>query len=197
MQKGKKYSKWIGDNQSSLNNYLSDLPSKSIRSAQIQNIIPKQLCLPTRASPGVCLGYNKTTGTSQYIGIPQGTEGNVLIIGGCGSGKSSGIAKPTLCTWRGSICATDVKGELSDFYKNLYEQGIVTRPFKIFDPMQDNCSGYDSFYCISQDNDYDLINKVQEIASIIIPLPPDIKEPFWIQNEVYWRLLYYIAFSSD
>ena len=30
------------------------------------------------------------------VGIPQGAEGHIVIIGGSGSGKSSGIAAPTI-----------------------------------------------------------------------------------------------------
>lgn len=181
-KKEKKYSIWVGDDDYYANDLPFESPPTSICPPQTRNNIPDQLHLHTCVSPGFCFGHIITE-TDQYVGIPQGTEGNILITGACGSGKSSGIAKPTLCTWQGTMLVTDIKGELSDFYKNLYEKGMVGRPFKIFDPMQNNGIGYDPFYCMSQDDEFNLITKVQEMASIIIPFPPDVKEPFWIESE--------------
>ncbi len=180
--KNNKYTKWIGDDNYTAKDWFPVSSQIDNDAPPPCNNIPKQLRLQTCVSPGFYFGCY-TAEKGQYVGMPQGTEGNIAILGGCGTGKSAGIAKPTLCTWQGTMCVTDIKGELSDFYENLYQQKIVTRPFKIFDPMKDNGIGYDPFYCINQDNEFNLINKVREMASIIIPFPPDVKEPFWIESE--------------
>ena len=74
-----------------------------------------------------------------------------MVVGGNGSGKSAGIAKPTLKTWQGPICATDVKGELSLCYEELSDQGLVTRPYLVFDPTQPEGPGYDPLWLLSHD----------------------------------------------
>lgn len=132
--------------------------------------------------PGIYFGYKIGCKTNEYAGLEQGEEGNILIVGGNGSGKSSSIAKPTLYTWDGAICATDVKGELSDLNQELYQRGLVKRPFIIFDPTQMNSIGYDPFYLPKQDKD-NLVNYICEIADALIPIPPDIKEPYWLESE--------------
>lgn len=181
----KKYNKWIGDSKysASTDDYYLGSTSSNDHSDQAWDNIPKQIRLNTRAAPGICFGYKSALGTGQYVGMPQGEEGNILIIGGNGSGKSAGIAKPTLYFWHGAICVTDIKGELSDFYKELYQQGLVKRPFKVFDPMQTDCPGYDPFYWLIQDEEYNLINNIRELALAIIPTPHDVREPFWIESE--------------
>ena len=47
---------------------------------------PNQLCLDVSA-PGFFFGDSEHDGS--YIGMPQGTDGNILVIGGNGSGKST------------------------------------------------------------------------------------------------------------
>lgn len=44
------------------------------------------------------------------IGKPDNLDGNVIVFGGSGAGKTTGIAIPTLHTWKGSIFAIDTKG---------------------------------------------------------------------------------------
>lgn len=83
-------------------------------------LVPNQLYLKKK-EPGVFFGYADESEHDMYVGMPQGTDGNIIIIGGNGSGKSSGIIKPTLETWQGAICATDIKGELTEHYKRMYE----------------------------------------------------------------------------
>lgn len=159
--------------------------------------IPEQLHLNTEDA-GVFFGHADELEQAHYIGMPQGADGNILVIGGNGSGKSSGIIKPTLSTWRGAICATDIKGELSEHYKRLYEyaaqNGSEMRPAIVFDPSQVTGLGYDPFWWISQDDPANLYTNIMDMACTIIPELPNDNQPFWIQSEqsvLAAALLYY------
>lgn len=145
--------------------------------------LPEEMRLTIRGSPGFFLGLPGEPEGDNYIGIPQGTEGNVVVVGGNGSGKSTGIAKPTLRTWRGAICVTDIKGELSDSYAELYHCGLVDRPCIIFNPMQIDGPSYDPFWLLEHDSADNLFINVKEIAIAIAPVLPDDKQPFWVETE--------------
>ena len=95
--------------------------------------IPKELHLK-RDEPGICFGKRSKKFPSHYVGVRQAIDSNCIAIGGVGSNKSVGVAKSTLLTWNGSVVVTDVKGELSDYYKELYLNGLVDRPPLVFDP---------------------------------------------------------------
>jgi len=111
---------------------------------------------------------------SGYITKPEDMDGHVLVVGGVGTGKSSCIAIPTLRSYGESIFAIDIKGE-------LYDRTKTHRPnIKVFNPLRENSYGYDPYFCL-----YHSHNPAQEaraIAQAIVPLPPDTKEPFWIES---------------
>ena len=144
------------------------------------NNIPPPMMLSIRGSPGFFFGLPSGP---DYVGMPQESEEHIIVVGGSGSGKSSGIAKPTLRTWDGAICATDIKGELSEFYEELCQKGLVNRPYIIFDPMDAEGPGYDPFWWPSTDKPENFYNNIREIALAIIPTIPGDKEPFWVQSE--------------
>jgi type IV secretion system protein VirD4 len=104
----------------------------------------------------------------------ENLDGHVLVVGGVGSGKSSCVAIPTLRSWRNNVFAIDIKGE-------LYEKSKHYRPnIKVFNPLDVNFYGYDPYYCLRTSR-----NPAQEaraIAQAIIPLPPEIKDLFWIES---------------
>jgi len=68
----------------------------------------------------------------------------------------------------------------SEIYENTQHiRRSFGRKIKVFDPLSPTY-GYDPFYVFNKTN-----NQAQEaeaIAMALIPLPPDIKDPFWIQN---------------
>ena len=109
-----------------------------------------------------------------YIVKPEELDGHVLVVGGVGSGKSSCIAIPTLRSYGESVFAIDIKGE-------LYEKTKDYRPnIKVFNPLKNDSYGYDPFYFL-----YHSDNPAQEaraIAQAIIPLPPEVNDPFWIES---------------
>lgn len=167
---------------------------KTLCALQEKQDVPHEICLNLSNDPGVLFGLPPDYSYAQYVGMLQGAEGNISIIGGNGSGKSAGIAKPTLKTWRGPICATDVKGELSDFYEELCRRKLVLRPYIKFDPMQADCPSYDPFWLLLHDREENLLNNIKETAMAIAPVSPDDKQPFWAETEqgvLAAALLYY------
>lgn len=120
---------------------------------------------------------------NNYVTKKETEDGHVLVIGGAGSGKSSCIAIPSLTTWQDRIFAIDIKGELAE------KSG---RAAAIFNPCANSDYGYDPYYLLHESE-----NKVQdarEIALCLIPMPADIKDPFWItsaQNLLTGCILHY------
>lgn len=185
MKKKKKYNRWIGEDD-----YRADkcdysdyqVTKQQWESAENNSRTPFSLSLDKNKDSGFCFGINDTGNTTQYIGFSQGTEGNILIAGGNGSGKSASIIKPTLATWSGALCATDVKGELSDYYAKLHMSAIAKRPYKIFNPFK-YALAYDPFFWLRQDKDENLISNIWEIVLAITPDIPNDNQPFWNKTE--------------
>lgn len=144
-----------------------------------RDTLPEQMQLDLTA-PGIHLGCSSEAG---YAGIPQGAEGNLLVIGSHGSGKSQGVAMPTLATWTGTAFVIDVKGELSAEYRRLYQGGYVHRPYLIFDPSDISGVAYDPFGWLAKDGAENLVSNVEDLACSIIPTLPAEPEPFWTQGE--------------
>lgn len=143
---------------------------------------------------GVFFGGLNQFQQGYYIGMPEGEDGNIIVIGGNGSGKTTGIVMPTLRTWKGPMCATDIKGELSTRYKEMYEKGVVTRPFIVFDPMREDCPKYDPFYELRQDDPSNLLSDIRAIVFALHPPLPNESQPFWSNSEraaLTAGLLYY------
>lgn len=187
-KKRKKHQKYLGqicNDDYSINRTGSISIEKMpfLNQEQDERSFPKEIVLKGNDDPGIFFGGIGQCKKNHYVGIPQGEEGNIVVIGGNGSGKSTGIAMPTLITWQGPICATDVKGELSEFYKKLYQQGLVTRPYTIFDPMEMDGLSFDPFWFPLQDSEDNLFSNIREIAIAIAPVMPDDKQPFWAETE--------------
>ena len=199
-KKRRKYDIWLGDPDYRAHKVkLSGDPSNSWQQSQalLERNIPPPTLLSMCDNPGFFLGLPSGPGSGSYVGIPQKTEDHILVLGGSGSGKSSGIAKPTLKTWDGAICATDVKGELSEYYEKLYLAGHVFRPYTIFDPMDVEGPSYDPFWWPSKDRPENLYNNIREIAFAIIPTILGDKDPFWTQSEQYsWQITIWKLRSS-
>jgi len=160
---------------------LSTSQSDTQTDTQTDNTIPE---IQSAKPCGVVFGKQE----EEYIVKPENLDGHVLVVGGVGSGKSSCIAIPTLQNFNNSVFVIDIKGE-------LYEKTKASRPnIKTLNPYIFNSPGYDPYYCL-----YNSRNPSQEaraIAQAVIPLPPDVKEPFWIesaQNIFTASILHYSA----
>lgn len=182
-KKRKKYSAYIDDDDYPRISDCLVYPSLNKLPERKEDNVPEQILLNIRHDPGFVFGVKEECISDKYVGMKQGAEGNVLVIGGNGSGKSAGIAKPTLKTWQGAICVTDIKGELSAYYADLFKQSFVTRPYIIFDPLQSDGIGYDPFYWLLQDDDANLISNIWQITLAIIPPPQNDNQPFWVETE--------------
>ena len=115
--------------------------------------------------------FGRAEGT--YIVKKEEMDGHILVVGGVGSGKSSCIAIPSLLAWRESVFCIDIKGELSKNTKHARKNA------RVFDPLNITY-GYDPFYVL-KDTD-NIAQEVEAISMTLLPLPPNTKDPFWIES---------------
>ena len=65
----------------------------------------------------------------------------------------------------------------------MYEKTKKARgeaTIKVFNPTDRNAYGYDPFYMLKTADD--ISSAARQLAMSIIPLPADVKDPFWIKN---------------
>lgn len=127
---------------------------------------------------------------SKYVIQDEQTDGHLLCIGGMGSGKTSGIAIPTLDSWKYPVFAIDLKGELYQKTSNARNKDKI----KVFNPMDKNAYGYDPFYILKKSSE--LSEDARQLALSICPLPAEVKDPFWIkgaQRMLTGLILYYFG----
>jgi len=117
--------------------------------------------------------YRRYFGQPRYFFKDEYMDGHILIVGGAGSGKSSGLAIPSLRAWQERIFAIDIKGELSK------ATASKPGPRKVFNPMEPDSWGYDPYYLLRQSDNP--AQTAKEIAAAIIPEPANVKDPFWVQ----------------
>lgn len=157
---------------------------------QIENLglpelppLPKGISIHTD-TPGFYFGeFMDDKHADHYVGALLGFEGNVAVIGSNGSGKSSCIAQPTIARWTGSLCVVDVKGEHTECYSRLYTQGLVDRPFIVWDPLNPESPAFDPFWWLLHDSEENLSSNIDEMAHIIIPAADHTENPFWHEAE--------------
>lgn len=108
-----------------------------------------------------------------FVRKPSDMDGHILVIGGAGSGKTSCVAIPSLMAWEHRVFAIDIKGELE------VKTGRRRPNIKTFNPMSSISPGYDPYYLLKMSDNP--VQDAREIALSIIPLPQEIKEPFFIE----------------
>ena len=114
--------------------------------------------------------------------MKQGAEGHILVVGGSGHGKSSGSFMPTLATWKGTVLAIDVKGELSATYSRLRKEGLASREFIVFDPLNPESPGYEPFWWLETAGEALRFSAAEEIADSLITSKMA-EDDFWPQSE--------------
>lgn len=130
---------------------------------------------------------------NSYIGIPKRSDGHLAVIGGSGSGKSSGIAKPTLKSYHNALCVIDIKGEPSKFYDELKTKGAVKRPYFVFNPANPKSPSYDVFGWVKEDDPNNALANIKQIALALIPESNNNADRFWTdcEREIMTAALYY------
>ena len=110
----------------------------------------------------------------KYIAKSETEDGHILVIGGAGSGKSSCLAIPSLDSWKERVFAIDIKGEL--LQKCTRDRSRV----KVFSPQEQDSYGYDPFWALYESDN--IAQDIKDITLAIMPTPPDVKDPFWIES---------------
>jgi type IV secretion system protein VirD4 len=99
-----------------------------------------------------------------YVGKPQHEDGNILIIGGPGCGKTSAMVKPSLDSWGGHIVIIDVKPK-GDLLERCYLSG---KQVLVFNPHKEDACGFDPFAFLRADGKDNLARNAKELALALI-----------------------------
>lgn len=145
---------------------------KHLKGEKSKGILAKLNTDNAREKSGMVFGKKG----SRYVTKKEEEDGHALVIGGAGSGKSSGVAIPTLMSWKNRAFVIDIKGELYEKTKKARGEDMI----KVFNPSNAYACSYNPYYVLEMTDD--LSSTAHEIAESIIPLPADVKEPMWIKN---------------
>lgn len=138
--------------------------------------IPEELLLDIEDS-GLYLGLEKENGKGYYVGKKSDSDGNVLVCGINGCGKSHICAKSMVETWRDPFVVLDCKGELLEHYMFLHRNHKMQRKYLVFDPLN-GCACYDPFAMLKKDDRF-FEENVCEIAYALIPPLLDNPNSYW------------------
>jgi type IV secretory pathway TraG/TraD family ATPase VirD4 len=170
---------------------LSSLES----SAHKGDSVPKWMELELQDG-GFYFGRNDS---SHYVGKPQDDEGNIITIGGPGSGKTAGIVKPTLEKWKGHIVVIDVKpkGDLRSHCEQL--STISGRRVMVFNPHNKDSFSIDPYDLLRSDGKKNLARNAKELALALITPQLEIGDTIWIksaQNLLAGAIIYYFELGA-
>ena len=137
--------------------------------------------LSTRPKVNKSLLFSEPTGfvfgryKGKWVCRDESSSGHIAICGGPGSGKSASCGICSLLSWgknsNDPVFAIDIKGE-------LYAKTKHQRPnSKVFSLTLPEAYGFNPFYLIDEKGN--IIEQIKSIADILIPIPPDTKDPFW------------------
>lgn len=114
---------------------------------------------------------------NKFIVQNEDTDGHIMVIGGAGSGKTTGVIDPTLQCWKGKALFIDIKPEL--YKKCVKARGVEN--ICVFDPTDPDTYGYDPLYMLRKSD-----NPSQDahmIADILIPVPIGSNtDPVWARG---------------
>lgn len=129
-----------------------------------------------------------------FCGMPIGADGNILILGGPGSGKTTCLVYPTINTWKqGSLIALDCKGGMEDLWHDVHPSD--GKKLYVFAPYRKDggvCS-YDFFALLRLDPSH-ISEHAQDLSEGLIPIEPSDKETVWkksAQNLCTAAILHY------
>lgn len=145
---------------------------------------------------GFHFGRNDST---HYVGKPPDRDGNIILIGGPGSGKTAGPVMKTLETWPWHIVVIDVKpkGDLLPHCERLSK--ISGKRVKVFNPHNKDSFAIDPYELLRSDGNENLARNAKELAMALITLQPEIRDTIWIksaQNLLAGAIIYYFELGS-
>lgn len=122
-------------------------------------------------------------------------NGNILILGGPGSGKSYNVVAPNLLNCAASYVVLDVKGELLGKYGNyLRKMGMRICAINMKDKEESDC--YNPFRYVKREDDIvDLVMNIDDATSV-----PDTNkgDAFWTQAfRLYLQSLFYYVWMEE
>ena len=125
--------------------------------------------------------------------LPEGKNGNVLVIGGSGSGKSASYVIPNALQMMGSYVFTDPKGELYDRTAGIFKKkGYNVHVINLVDPRYSD--GYNPLEHLRSSLDVDTVAK---IISNKEGKDKKSNDPFWDQtSEALLKAIIYYILSS-
>ena len=146
--------------------------------------VPKGLLLnyPPNNGPGITFGVTSEP-SREPIGMMEKAEGNAIVIGSVGAGKSFSIARQTLESSQHAIFALDVKGELSAAAIDAYKRGLIDRPPLVIDFMDPEGPSYDPFGPLRNGTAKDELAYMTQIGLSLFPDLPTEIAPFWTKAE--------------
>lgn len=130
---------------------------------------------------------------TSFYGKPMTADGNILVIGGPGSGKTTGHVYPTMKTWKGSMIMLDIKGGMEKLWRSIHKDD--GKELRVFAPVQcgaDTCT-FDPFSLMKAD-ELNAAGHACDIAEALVAISASDKEPFWkesAQNLLAGSLLHY------
>lgn len=116
---------------------------------------------------------------------------NVLVVGGSGSGKTRGYAKPNVMQANASMVILDPKGEiLRDTGHLLKSLGYEIRVLDLIDMTRSHC--YNPFIYLNNDNDVQRLNT--NLFKATTPKGATSQDPFWdtAAGMLHLALIFYL-----
>lgn len=112
------------------------------------------------------------------------TNANICLIGGTGSGKTTGYCHPNLAHPSGSLIVTDTKGNLHrKFGPSLEKMGYNVLFLDFVNPTNPISKGYNPLDYIRRDSEGQIIEKdIMKIAKILIPSDHNKDNEWWTQS---------------
>ena len=128
---------------------------------------------------GFINGFLGLLGADRSVVKESKEDGQIAIIGGSGSGKTSTVIAQTLCrTWHDPFVAIDIKGELKAICDTLNPDKKV----KVFSLRGETPYTIDPFEHLRHDEPENLVSNVRELVNALLPKPLNPNDPVWIDS---------------
>ncbi len=120
---------------------------------------------------------------------------NVLVVGGSGSGKTRGYAKPNVMQANSSLVVLDPKGEILRATGHLLKaQGFEIRVLDLVDMRRSHC--YNPFVNLAEDNDVQRLST--NLFKATTPKGSVSQDPFWdtAAGMLHLALIFYLLYEA-